>query len=74
MINNERLTFFVVIEVMQRSRRIESSTSLGLVKWFVNGLLNVAGLGVTMTMLLRRSPVETTEGDRKVLHPKHYGQ
>ena len=47
--------------------RMETSASLGLVKRFVNGLLNVAGLGVTMTMLLRRSPVETAEGDKKGL-------
>ena len=50
--------------------RMEASTSLGLVKRFANGLLNAAGLGVTMTMLLRRSPAETAEGARKGLSSK----
>ena len=50
--------------------RMGSSTSLGLVKRFVNGLLNVAGLGVTMTMLLRRSSAETAEGDKNGLASK----
>ena len=39
-------------------RRVNSSTSLGLVKRFFNGLLNVTGLGATMTVLLRSSPAE----------------
>ena len=39
-------------------RRVNSSTSLGLVKWYFNGLLNVTGLGATMTVLLRCSPAE----------------
>ena len=34
-------------------RRMNSSTFLDLVKQFVNGLLNLTGLGVTMVMLLR---------------------
>ena len=39
-------------------RLMSSSTLIGLAKRFVNGLLNVAGLGVTITMLLRRSSAE----------------
>jgi len=40
-------------------RRVDSSTFLGLIKVFVNGLLNMTGLGVTMVMLLRRLPQGT---------------
>ena len=51
-------------------RRTSSSTFLSLVKWFFNGLLKVTGLGVTITMLLRRSSAETTEGNNKGLVSK----
>ena len=42
--------------------RMESSTSLGFGKRLINSLLNVAGLGVTMATLLRRSPQDIVEG------------
>ena len=37
-------------------RCVDSSAFLGLVKRFVNGVLNMTGLGVSMVMLLRRLP------------------
>ena len=40
-------------------RRMTKSTFLGLAKRFVNGLLNMTGLGVSMAMLLRCPPQET---------------
>ena len=50
--------------------RMETSAALGLVKRFVNGLLNMTGTGVTMTMLLRHSTVESEEGEKKGLVSK----
>ena len=41
--------------------RMASSTFLGLVKQFVNGVLNMTRLGVTMVMLLRYSSQETEQ-------------
>ena len=46
---------------MQDLRRsMDSSTFLGLVKRFVNGFLNMTGLGASMVMLLRCHPRGTT--------------
>ena len=54
--------------------RMESSSSLGLAKRFVNKLLNAAGLGVAMSMLLHRSPEETVKGDKQGSASKAFGQ
>jgi len=57
--------FCVPLQMNNLRRRVETSALLGLVKRFVNGLLNAAGLGVTMCMLLRYLPAENVEGDKK---------
>jgi len=49
---------------------MESSTLHGLVRWFVNGPLNVAELGVPMCMLLRHSPAQSVGGGKKGLISK----
>lgn len=46
-------------------RRMNSSTFLNLVKRFVNGFLNIAGLGTSMVMLLRYFPRETEQDVKK---------
>ena len=48
-------------------RRVASSTFLSLAKRFVNGFLNMTGLGMSMAMLLRRFPQEETQCDKMCL-------
>ena len=42
-------------------RRMASSKPLCLAKWFINGLLNMTGLGVSMVVLLRYIPQEMAQ-------------
>ena len=64
--------FCVPLQTNNLRRRVEISTLLGLVKRFVNGLLNAAGLGVTMCMLLRHGVAENAGATKKHLASETY--
>ena len=66
------LEFYVPLQMNNLRRRVETSALLGLVKRFINGLLNAAGAGVTMCMLLRYLPAGNVEGDIKDIEPEAF--
>ena len=57
--------FNVPLQMNNLRSHMETSPFLSLMKRIVNGLLNVAGLGVTMCMLLRYIPAENAGTNKK---------
>ena len=57
--------FKVPLQMNNLRNCMETSPFMGFTKRIVNRLLNAAGLGVTMCMLLRYIPTENAEGEKK---------